>query len=561
MNENILRCIIQKFGKGFLKRMVINFFIMVLPISILGQTPNWEWATKIGGNYDEVNTCLTVSEQGNIYVGVKSHSSTLILGNDTLNNSGNSDILIVKYNINGNIEWAREFGGLNADLCLDIATDRNDNVFITGYYFSPVLHIGNFELINSSTNGYGKDLFLAKISNEGDVLWAITAGSDDGFDIGQKVATDYSGNVFLTGDFYSSVVTFGEYILSNTNNGYNDLFVAKFNSDGNVIWANRMGNYNDDVSRGICTDLTGNSFITGMFYGHTIQFGTFTLYNSGGSGNNVSEPYIVKFDAYGNVQWAKNGVSSGYDYCRDISTDGLGNSYIIGKGTNISFGGIVVPYGSFIVKYNNNGDVCWAKSFEGQTECSSIAIDIQNNIYVTGFYYDNPIFGGTNSNNQGNTDIFIIKYDINGNEVWAKNTGAAAFDEGVGIGYHTSEALIVSGKYTSVSINFNDTILTNTNNRDKTFIGKLNNINAIDENADKNPNFNIYPNPASTFIVIEVNDGENFKMEIFNSVGEIYKSINIGKKTTVPINGLERGLYFVRLISDEKIIIKPLVIN
>jgi hypothetical protein len=100
-------------------------------------------------------------------------------------------------------------------------------------------------------------------------------------DMANSVATDAEGNVFSTGYFYSDTITFGSTTLVNTNS-HSDIFLVKYDPAGSVLWALRTGGTDDDNGMSVAPDATGNIFMTGMFTSPVITFGSDTLHNSGG---------------------------------------------------------------------------------------------------------------------------------------------------------------------------------------------------------------------------------------------------------------------------------------
>ena len=128
---------------------------------------------------------------------------------------------------------------------------------------------------------------------------AYGTGSDEGWDI----ATDDSGNVYVTGFFQSPFTVFGVDTIFNHSGAY-DVFLTKYDSTGNVLWTKSAGGANSDLSCGVATDDSGNVFIAGYFQSDSITFGSVTLNNPGGG----CTIFIVKYDPAGNVMWAKNSV-------------------------------------------------------------------------------------------------------------------------------------------------------------------------------------------------------------------------------------------------------------
>jgi hypothetical protein len=251
------------------------------------------------------------------------------------------------------------------------------------------------------------------------------------------ITIDKWGNAYITG-LFNDTLSFGTFIVGT--NKYTSVFLVKYDTSGNVIWAEQgtpPSRYSVGIGNSIAVDAFGNTYITGDF-ADTISFGIDTLKcNSGFLGDDV---FIAKFDPNGNVLWAKqaniaSSKSSGEGY--SIATDLLGNAYITGIfADTVSFGfdtlrcilgdSIFPGIDVFVAKFDSNGNVLWAKQGNpANKNCSgyggSIAVDAFNNVYITGSYSDTLSFGAFTLTSPGiYNNVFLTKYDANGNVLWAK---------------------------------------------------------------------------------------------------------------------------------------------
>ena len=298
-----------------------------------------------------------------------------------------------------------------------------------------------------------------------DYLWAKSAGGTS-FDTGNGVSTDTNGNVFVTGSFKSSSITFGTNTL--TNAGGRDIFLVKYDANGTVLWAKSAGGTSDDYGYGVSTDTNGNVLVTGYFESSSITFGATTLTNAGNS-----DIFIVKYAPDGTVLWAKSEGGTSWDYGNSISTDANGNVLVTGyfQSSSITFGsttlintGSIYTDDIFIVKYDTSGNVRWAKSAGGTSYDSgrSVSTDTNGNVFVTGYFQSSSIiFGTTTLTNAGNSDIFIVKYDASGNVLWAESAGGTSDDYGYGVSTDANGNVFVTGYFDSDTITFSSTTLTN----------------------------------------------------------------------------------------------------
>jgi hypothetical protein len=313
--------------------------------------------------------------------------------------------------------WARSCDGIGGSEGAGVCCDLSGNSFLTGYYSGPMT-VGATTL-----NGFG--VFLAKYDASGNALWAKTSAGT-GSDYGLALAADQSGNCLVTGYFSSSSFSLGAVTLSNTGNF--NVFLAKYDPSGNVLWAkSSVGSMNDRASA-ICTDASGNSYITGLFSSSTAVFGSYTLTNSG-----TYNSFVVKYDPSGNVLWARssNGVAEGHA----VSTDQAGNVYACGQyySPGASFGGNTLTCGSgsegFLVKYDPSGNVLWARSSAspgGYNNAGAVTSFSNGAVYVSGNFSTTTMFGTYSLSGTAASNLFVTKYDASGNVLWARTAGGYA---------------------------------------------------------------------------------------------------------------------------------------
>jgi ribosomal protein S11 len=296
--------------------------------------------------------------------------------------------------------------------------------------------------------------------------WAKSNGGI-GNDYGNAISTDAIGNIFATGEFSSPSIKFGGTTLINS--GTNDIFIVKYDPNGNVIWAKSAGGIADESGYSISTDASGNVVVTGKFASPTIKFGSTTLINAG-----ANDIFIVKYDPSGNVLWAKSAGGIADESGYSISTDASGNIVTTGEfdSPTINFGvASLTNLGNddiFIAKYDPNGNVLWAKSAGGTggEHGNSIAADKKGNIVITGQFGGKIRFGVIELTDgafpASNNDFFVAKLDYNGNVIWAKNAVCFGYDNGNSIITDTMGNIIITGVFASPKISFDGISLTNT---------------------------------------------------------------------------------------------------
>ncbi len=339
--------------------------------------------------------------------------------------------------------------------------------------------------ITQLTSVGAADIFIAKYDVDGNCLWAKNAvGSNN--DISRGITTDANGNCYVTGIFYGTA-TFGTTQLTST--GSNDIFIAKYDVNGNCLWAKKAGGIDYDAGTDISTDANGNCYVTGAFYG-TATFGTTQLTGAGSS--NFSDIFITKYDVDGNCLWAKSAGGTLFDFGNDISTDANGNCYVTGTflGTATFETKELTSAGEddiFIAKYDKNGNCLWAKNAGGidYDQGLSISTDANGNCYVTGKFIGTAKFETKELTSAGANDIFIAKYDVDGNCLWAKSAGGTDDDGGTGILADGNGNCYITGVFMGTAT-FGTTQLISAGNYDA-FIAKYNasEINEVNQSENK----------------------------------------------------------------------------
>ena len=446
-----------------------------------------QWTAKVGSTQADLGYAIATDTAGNVYVTGQGGAATVTAFSSggasftpTLTNVGLGDAFIVKYNTSGIVQWNAKIASTQADFGRGIATDDAGDVYIIGQGGTGV----TFQAFNSNQVAFGTptansgstDAFIVKYSTSGSVAWVARVASSAA-DIGYSIATDSSGNVYVTGQggsnatvtaFNADTSAFGTTLPST---GNNDAFIVKYNTSGVVQWVTRLASNNQDIGYSIWVDDNSNVYTTGQFNG-----GAFSIYGQSVglfSTTTVSsrDAIIVKYNTSGAPQWVARIASSGVDQPYGIATDNSGNLYVTGSGdaatvTAFNANGSAFPTtlgntglgDAFIVKYNSSGVVQWvAKVASTQTDVGfAIATDNSGNVYVTGLGGDGVIVRAFNANgtqftpglaNSGGSDAFIVKYNTDGAVQWVARVASSVSDTGNGITTDVSGNVYVTGNY------------------------------------------------------------------------------------------------------------------
>lgn len=380
-------------------------------------------AVKAGGSDFESAHSVAVDGSRNSLV-TGSFQGTVSFGSSTLTSAGSEDIFIAKYNSLSELVWVRQVGGLSTDVGYSIAVDASGNSYVTGTY-SGVITLGSTTL-----SGNFFDVFIAKFSASGDVLWAKGIGSSSSFpEGGTSVKVDGSGNLYVTGSF-AGTVSFGSASLVSA--GQTDVFVAKYNSNsGDVIWAKRFGGTDSDNGLSVAINGSGEIFFSGTYFG-SFTIGSTTLTSAGNF-----DTFFAKLSSLGDVVWVKSFSGVGDQSLNSIAVDASGNCYVTGYfSSNTTFGSISLNASGnedlFVARYNNSGDLIWLRgggTIGDFTNARSIAVDGTGAVYVAGFFGRTLTIGTKTLTSLDNSrDVFVAKYNPMGEVLWAKSGGGVESD-------------------------------------------------------------------------------------------------------------------------------------
>ncbi|MGB5007857.1 MAG: hypothetical protein WBO39_13040, partial [Ferruginibacter sp.] len=265
------------------------------------------------------------------------------------------------------------------------------------------------------------------------------AGSMDGnsYDACRAITLDAERNVYATG-YFSSTVDFdpGPGVFNLSSSGAEDIFLSKYDPSGKLVWAKSIGGFRYQAGYAITLDISGNIFVTGIYFG-TTDFdpgpGVTELTSNGNE-----DIFVCKYDNNGNFTWAKSFGGPTNDFCNDIILDRFGNIYFNGyfeQTADFDPGPGVFNLASagstdiFICKLNSSGNLVWAKKIGGPLSdvAFSIGLDEQDNVYSTGFYWATADFdpgpGVFNLSSDALGDGYIVKLNNAGNFMHAVEMG------------------------------------------------------------------------------------------------------------------------------------------
>jgi hypothetical protein len=437
---------------------------------------NLQWSKTYGEAGDDVAYSVQRTADGGY----------ILAGYTSSFGAGDNDVFLVKTDAFGNIQWAKTYGGTSWDWASSVQQTSDGGYIVAGYTWS---------------FGTGGDILLIKTDANGNVQWAKTYG-ETGYDFAHSVQQTSDGGYIVAGGTNS----FGA--------GSVDIFLIKTDANGNVQWVKTYGEAGDDVAYSVQRTADGGYILAGY---------------TGSFGAGWGDIFLIKTNASGNLQWAKTygGINGEIAYSVQQTSDG---GYIVaGYTTSFGAGG----YDIFLIKTDANGNIQWAKTYGGAT--SDYAYSVQQT--SDGGYI---VAGGTGFN------VFLIKTDANG-DIGSCSIVSSAIPT---LGIISPIVDVASPSVSSPSLSVNSVSLTDTSPSLMILIPCPSNISESCQIASGI----ITPYKGG----IKVSGSGEFEVKVYNVSGVMVKSLK--GKNEVKIE-LSRGVYFVEVISGGKVIRERVVVR
>ncbi|MES2766609.1 MAG: hypothetical protein V4642_12115 [Bacteroidota bacterium] len=398
---------------------------------------NLEWyqlmkdTSSLYGSYP----AMAFDSTGNIYV-VGGFKNFIDFGNGIkIESSEEYDGFLAKFDSAGKPLWAKAIGGkrkpdnqLILEFATAVAIDRGGNILLAGRFQDSISFGSGINL-----NGAEFNLYLAKFDPEGNIKWATNVCDHPTWGFKKEyLAVTSGGDVILAGGFFGQSgpqnrkIAFGNGDTLLESGGNSDIYLAKFKSEGGELeWIRQAsGGLSDDQVSAIELDGDDNIYASGNFQDSINLNGGIELKGDWYSG------FVAKFSSEGNTQWA-HAIYSGV-WTHGLALAESGNIYVCGEsGSKVNFGDVIkdssYSWSGFIAKYNNNGKIQWARMLPGDSGdgVEDIAVDSDENVFVTGRYDWWGGFGGGITLPDNNPNLYTAKYNSSGQILWARPYGGA----------------------------------------------------------------------------------------------------------------------------------------
>jgi len=539
-----------------MKKLKLVLLLFIIISASYAQKPSFEWASQSGNtSFGELGSTIAADNQGStFYAGEFIDNANF--GADAFNSHGGSDVFLAKYNELGQIDWVTQMGSLDNDYVQDIVADNNGSLYLGGYFYGETI-IGD-QTFNSEGS---QDVFIAKFTDEGDFIWAKHFGSLK-TDYISAITVDNTGNLVITGQFYDDFQIGDSSFFSI---GGADIYIAKFDPDGEMLWAIQEGGSSSDAITSISFDPDGNFVTAGSFY-YGIQLGDTTLVSDFSTG-----VFIAKYNENAELTWARTFKGTYLSIEIYAACDHENNIYVSGNfSESITIGSYTYNAGPFnqdiyITKLNSQNEILWADhaASNASDQVIGITVDDNNNLYLTGHFLEDISFGTLDLDYTlccGSPEIFVVNYTYDGNPGWGKQIAGilALVDD---IVWMPSNYVFVSGLYNGDLVLDELQISSSDLYRNWYTCIEAALYTNVEEIADHTL-FEIYPNPARDYITIgfELQESETIQLErhvvISDINGRAVMEIELpGSKKFAQINtaNLENGIYFAILKTQDLI--------
>lgn len=398
---------------GLAALIVIAAAALLSVLFFFAPAPKAAWTKLTGTGADDFAYSVSADPKGDVYV-----AGSTAGGLDDNAGAGYRDLVLVKYGADGNKLWSRQAGTSSWDEAYATAADGKGNVYAAGYTYGG---LGG----NPSAGQY--DIVIVKYDAAGNKLWVRQDGTPEN-DYAYAAAVDAKGDVYVVG------YTYGRFDGLESD-GSADVFLAKYDTEGNNLWIRQTGSPSDDIAYAVAVDGKGDAYLAGCAGGKL----------DGNTYAGAGDAFLIKYDSGGKKLWSRQLGTQLWDEAWGVAVDNEGNAYI----TGYTGGRLDKPSGGgafdvFLAKYDANGSNLWIRQM-GSVEndyAYAVAVDGKGNAYITG-YTD----GGLDRlQNSGGSDIFLAGYSAKGKKLWVRQMGAASDDYAFGVALDAAGNVYLTGE-------------------------------------------------------------------------------------------------------------------
>lgn len=516
------------------------------------------WATQLGDiGYDKIDL-TTTDANANVYVAGVFSDTLATEGGTIISDGTNSDVFFGQYSANGEAVWLKRLGGDGFDRVTAINFAPSNHLYLAGTVIDTV----RFGIDTIVTKGHSdSDIYLTKIDAiDGSFIWTReieTALEGDVADIG----TDALGNVFVWGNFQDTLSLGTDSLLTF---GQSDLFLLKYDSNGNLLWKNHLGGDKADLAVAMRVSEAGDLYLSGVFNGKILFGSTFLeAYDN-------LDSFVAKYDSEGNLVWAKQ---LGSDQLGALVTDlAFDNNHIFITGTyadNTLINGQTITTDGlqslFVARFLLDGTPDFVRGFNNDLIVTPTQMVCDNNgrIYISGALQGTAQFGAHSlSSSDSENGIAMCLSSETGEAYWATSFGGSDYDATNSICVANGKCF-VGGAFTQ-NANFGTNTLSSNGNLDA-FLLQINQdvINATPIATATTTVWKTAPNPANTNTHLQIpntTETNTYTLRINNLLGQTMWSGSVANSTIIDTNQWQSGVYIMQLFDNNRYISRQMLV-
>ena len=397
-------------------QFIVLFLFCLAPKSVYSQN-NLEWVTSVSGTGTEYCHKLKADNLGNVYL-IGGYTGAASLETSSTNthimSQGQQDGFVAKYNSVGESLWVQSFGGDTMDSANDLFIDNSGNCYVVGQFRGVM-----YTAIDTFKTAGASDFFVAKIDNQGTVIWSRSFGGA-GFDNGTSIVSDNSGHLYISG-YTSDTLSLSDSVQLIGNASLRNTIFKMSDSGDSIYWARTANDYYAEYSH-------------------------LAISNDGGViwAVNNNQEFLTKIDSNGGEVW-KSSNSNGQ--VKSIVLDHNGAIYTIGPGKSKS---------TFITKQDSLGANLWSKYINtGETYPDAVTVDLIGRVHITGYFIDTVDFDPEESEylvGAKDPKIFLLTLEENGEFLSLEAAGSGSFNGGCGLITNKYGELFASGIFSDTLI-------------------------------------------------------------------------------------------------------------
>ena len=503
--------------------------------------------------------------------------------------SNNYHYFVAKVSPTGTVLWAKKGGltcwGSNNSLTYGwgkhVATDDTGNIYIGMQFKMKRTIIETDTLVNADTSGATTDILLAKYTPSGTFVWARSAGGT-GYDFVNGLIINTDGNIYITGDFCSPSIRFGDSMI--TSAAHNKAYIAAFSPSGDALRAITTNNTDNSAGIDISHDNYGNIYLVGSYYNGRISFDTITHSNRSMVYN--FNPFLYKFTNSLHSIWGRTIYNDGPVFnsmpgqgvivtpCGVVINVDAPSGHIVFSNTDSIYLDSAALYAGIIVDYDFSGNLIYHNMIPSRVEQQNmITSNNIGDIFLTGSFHDTLTIGHDTLRAVPRIwpmQYLVAKYGLpvtikatKKDTIWCLEDSLTLHAPTGMTGYMWNDGLTTAtrkvdgnGTYWVACTNCHDSVLIDSfiiKDYDSPCEGIVNHVDNINEII-------ISPNPVSEIIKIETGSVALKSASIINNIGQVVQSIVLtGNHTRVNVATLPPGLYTIRLMGQDGVVIVKFV--